>query len=640
MSWALLTPLYLLGGLAVAVPIIVHWRRQRRQPRPFPSLRFILGSEIRTQGWRKLMRWLVLACRMLVFLLLALAFAGPRLLQQFGAVEQATVLLVDESASMRAGTRWAEAVAAAAEVAGRRDPKHQVALVRFGRSAKLVTPLDGPEADGLPAALEALEPSYEKTDVDQALRLADDLLRGHPAPRLSVVAVSDMTAPWLDVRWETPLSPGIEFATPPLEPAAAANLAVVKVTVPRSHWGTEPELPVEAEIRNFSGRAWTGPVRCLLAEREAGEQAVTVPPQAARTVRFAVSAAGATEPLAGEMRIEPADGFAPDDRRHFVIDYARPVRVGRWPAGPAAAGQDRFLKTAVMPWPTGGDNRFAFSPIEPDAPGPLRDSADVIVIDHGTPLAAPASAALREFVAGGGGLVVILQGQTRQQDWDREWLGLTVEAPREPTPLREPRTPLRIDFTHPVLAPLSGPEGGNLFGIRVRGWQPFRLDRGRSLMALADDEPLLAVRDLAAGRVAVFALPLDRRWSDWPIQPNFLPLMHRLLDWMLERGGRPAELLVGDAAPDGKVVTEPGFWRDPATGLVRAVNLDPAESDLTPVTLPDLAARLTNPVAESAPGTATAASSPEDGRSFAWWLLGLVLLLEIGELALANRTPG
>ena len=98
MSWALLTPLYLLGGLAVAVPIIVHWRRQRRQPRPFPSLRFILGSEIRTQGWRKLMRWVVLACRMLVFLLLALAFAGPRLLQQFGAVEQATVLLVDESA--------------------------------------------------------------------------------------------------------------------------------------------------------------------------------------------------------------------------------------------------------------------------------------------------------------------------------------------------------------------------------------------------------------------------------------------------------------------------------------------------------------------------------------------------------------
>ena len=191
-----------------------------------------------------------------------------------------------------------------------------------------------------------------------------------------------------------------------------------------------------------------------------------------------------------------------------------------------------------------------------------------------------------------------------------------------------------------MLAPLSGPEGGNLFGVRVRGWQPFRLDRGRSLMALADDEPLLAVRDLAAGRVAVFALPLDRRWSDWPIQPNFLPLVHRLLDWMLERGGRPAELLVGDAAPDGQVVTEPGFWRDPATGLVRAVNLDPAESDLTPVTLPDLAARLTNPVAESAPGTATAAASPEDGRNFAWWLLGLVLLLEIGELALANRTPG
>jgi hypothetical protein len=190
-----------------------------------------------------------------------------------------------------------------------------------------------------------------------------------------------------------------------------------------------------------------------------------------------------------------------------------------------------------MPWPTGGDNRFAFAAVEPDAASPLSDQADVIVIDHGTRLSTEAAAALREFVATGGGLMVILQGEAVQQDWDRDWLGLALDAPREPSPLREPRTPVRVDFTHPVLTPFSGPEGGNLFGIRIRGWQPFRLDRGRSLIALADDEPLLAVRDIGAGRVAVFALPLDRRWSDWPIQPNFLPLVHRLLDWMLERGG-------------------------------------------------------------------------------------------------------
>lgn len=641
MIWALLTPLYLLGGLAAAVPVIVHWRRQRRQPRPFPSLRFILRSEIRSQGWRRLMRWLVLACRVLVFLLLALAFAGPRLLQSSGGVEEATVLLVDESCSMRAGTRWADAVAAAADVAGRRSPRHQVALVSFGRTAKVVSPLTGPEADGLPAAIRSLAATHEKTDVEQALRLADDLLRGHPAPRRSIVAVSDMTAPWLDVRWNVPLSPGITFAEPPLQPGVVHNRAVVKVTAPRSHWGSEQEIPVEAEIRNFSSREWTGRVRCLLDDVEVGEQPVSLPAQATSTVRFTVSAAGKTAAIAGEIRLAADDGFAADDRRYFRVEYARPVRLGRWPAGGAAGRDDRFLTTAVMPWPDGGDNRFAFGPLDPAAPEKLREVADVVVLDHGTPLEPAAVAALEEFVAGGGGLLLLLQGQTRQQAWEREWLGLTVEPAREPSPLREPRGPDRIDFTHPVLAPLSGPDGGNLFGIQIRGWQPFRLDAGRPLLVVGDDDPLLAVRDVGDGRVAVFALPLDRRWSDWPIQANFLPLVHRLLEWMLERGGQSADLLVGDAAPDGEIVTEPGFWRHPTEpGIVRAVNLDPSESDLTPITLPDIAARLTSPAADAAAGPAAAATSPQNGSDLAWRLLGLVFILEICELALANRTPG
>ena len=194
-----------------------------------------------------------------------------------------------------------------------------------------------------------------------------------------------------------------------------------------------------------------------------------------------------------------------------------------------------------MPRPEGDDNRFSFGLLEPDTlddADAVRDAADIVVLDHGTPLAPTAAAALRGFVEAGGGLVLILQGQERQQAWERDWLGLALDAPREPSPLREPGTPARIDFTHPVLAPLSGPEGGNLFGLQIRGWQPFRLEQGRTLVALADDAPLVAVRDVGEGRVAVFALPLDRRWSDWPIQPNFLPLVHRLLDWMLERGGR------------------------------------------------------------------------------------------------------
>lgn len=69
----------LLGGLLAIVPIVMHMMG-RRQPKPitFPAIRFVRQTAITAQrGW-SIKRWLLLALRTLLVLLLAVALASPR----------------------------------------------------------------------------------------------------------------------------------------------------------------------------------------------------------------------------------------------------------------------------------------------------------------------------------------------------------------------------------------------------------------------------------------------------------------------------------------------------------------------------------------------------------------------------------
>ena len=69
----------LIGGLAAIAPILLHMLG-RRQPKPiiFPAIRFVRQTAITAQrGW-SIKRWLLLALRVLMVVLLAIALSSPR----------------------------------------------------------------------------------------------------------------------------------------------------------------------------------------------------------------------------------------------------------------------------------------------------------------------------------------------------------------------------------------------------------------------------------------------------------------------------------------------------------------------------------------------------------------------------------
>src|ERR671925_1301904 len=73
-----LTPLFLVGLGAIAIPVLLHLiQRERRNVVQFPSLMFLRRIPYQSVRRRRIRHWLLLAMRLAAMLLVVLAFARP-----------------------------------------------------------------------------------------------------------------------------------------------------------------------------------------------------------------------------------------------------------------------------------------------------------------------------------------------------------------------------------------------------------------------------------------------------------------------------------------------------------------------------------------------------------------------------------
>ncbi|MGA2035820.1 MAG: BatA and WFA domain-containing protein, partial [Thermoguttaceae bacterium] len=134
MSFA--APLFLLVGLAAAIPVVLHLvNRRRARQAVFPTLRFLKISVEQTRRRKRIHDVLLMLLRAAILLLIALGLAGPtvtkiRLL--FGRAHTAAVIVLDNSTSMGmadgARTRFETATAAAFRILDELGDGDQVGL--------------------------------------------------------------------------------------------------------------------------------------------------------------------------------------------------------------------------------------------------------------------------------------------------------------------------------------------------------------------------------------------------------------------------------------------------------------------------------------------------------------------------------
>ncbi|MEY4483931.1 MAG: hypothetical protein RL693_1383, partial [Verrucomicrobiota bacterium] len=199
-----LFPLYMLGALAVAIPIMLHFRRQPPQKAvPFSTLMFLEQTPVPPKTKRKLEDWLLLALRCLALLLLALMFARPFMRSaalSSGGSSTNWCVLVDVSASMRREGAWQEMEKQLQQTLQSLKEEDNVSLITFDREPDVVFGFDawrntvtGSRKAALARVIKKIQPGWGGTDLGKVLVFASEQLTGlaDAAPK-RVVLISDM----------------------------------------------------------------------------------------------------------------------------------------------------------------------------------------------------------------------------------------------------------------------------------------------------------------------------------------------------------------------------------------------------------------------------------------------------------------
>lgn len=642
----LLAPLFLLGVLAVGLPIWLH-RLSSENPnkQAFSSLMFLEPGEPRRVLAKNLQYLLLLALRIGFLVLLALAFAGPAVWRTpaAGGGDGATLSLVvlDASASMAHRDRWSDAQEAARDVIAGLGAEDIGQVVAVGRTAELLTQQTRDTAV-LRAAVANAEPGVFRLDFGGLVDALDGIVRAAELP-VEIHIVTDAQRTGLPSR----------FAD--LAPAGNAALRIHNVGAagPSDNWAIESlggsaiTGALQATVTSFAASPATKGVVLELDGEVVERKEIALAPGETARVEFAPLAlrAGSNRVAA---RFATSDDFAVDDLRFIALQRPEPRPV-LLIAG-SLRGRETLFFTAAL-------ETLGALAIEPETTTidgledlTLGDFHFVVVAEAGV-LRPSDMAAFEDYVESGGAVLLALgPGST----------GLT-EVPLTRQPLAPVALSTRdlatgigvIETSHPALRGLEALRGG-----RFRRYAGLQAAPGDTvLLGLETGAPLLLERELGAGRVLVYGSTLDREWNDLAVQPVYVPFVSGLANHMLGNAGFTSEAALGSTlalramglaggqvfdtagevalglgGTDDVLLDQIGFYEVVGGGVSQflAVNFDTLESNLS-VMDADAIGRWQRLGSEPGQGvTVTAAGEPELAP-LGLWVLALLALLIVME---------
>jgi hypothetical protein len=670
---AFLNPIFLLGAMAAAIPVLVHLVRRTRAARmEFASLMFLRRIEQKTIRRRTIRNLLLLLMRCAALLLLAVAFSRPYFTSQnplaAGADQSSSVILLDASYSMRYPGVFDRAREAAREVVNRAAAEERIALVLFGRGYEILMPLKASRAEAL-ALLDQAGPGLDATDYLQAVGAADALLKdAGPGPKRIYLISDFQSSGWNRAAPPVKISPGVELIPRDASAPDTANLAVVDVEADPVVYTQKYAGKVVAHVANFSpdtieDRAIDLKLNDLVVER----RQIRLDPFASRLIEF--SGFNITEGSNRATVEITGDQFALDNKFHFTVRRDDQTRTLAIETASRGRSQTFFLQHALA---AGENSQYALSVKTTGAVNPTEiDSYKTIIVNDTSGISDGLARSIASFVERGGGLIIAAGKHTDADEFNRLFGAVSPAQIGDVVQSRSYALMSQVKEDHPVFGAFA--RSGRLTSTRVYAYhRSTPTERASVIAALDDGTPMIIEGLYGRGKVLLVTTSLDTSWNDLPLTPMFLPLVRQMLEYLagqpLESSYRVGQMLAVPPDADGSLpavdnpgggrvddtkqtqasglsvaATELGFYRlryrDRAEYV--AVNLDTNESDLSKLNLEELMAGvLPEPGNQNNRATGYAGLTPEEieSRQRLWLpLLILALALFVAEALLARR---
>jgi len=665
-----LAPWFLAALAAVGLPVYIHLlRRQTTTPRPVSSLMFFERGIQSSTRHRRLRYLLLFALRALLMILLALVFANPFVRRSAASANDRLMLIaVDDSFSMRAGTRLADAKREALEMLATRRPSQRAQVMALGGELQVLTqPIQ--DAGALRAAVENIQPGDSHGNFGELGRGMRALTETVHTP-VDLHLFSDMQASNMPVNFADMVMPGnVSLVLHSVATAAVPNWTVESVEAPGLL--VDPKKArVLAVVAGHQTPAATRTVSLVINGVVAATKKVDVPADGRATVAFESLDVpyGASR---CEVRIDAADGFAADDASAFAVKRADPERV----LFMHQAGDSRSQLYFGAALAAAAQASFVLQPIIADQAADADPTKYAfVVLSDVTSIPSILENSLLQYVRNGGS-VLIAAGMSEGHRQKIPVFGESATDARYYSRSAGFSTVAQVDASHPAMKDAAGWADAKFYYATV-------VDAGHSRVVarLADGVPLVMDKQMGQGHVLLFASGFDNVTNDLPLNPAFVPFVDesarylagverlsgaRVVDSFIplrsvtnEVGGTGTTVEV--IGPDGKrplslqeeataqsfQLTHAGFYQIRfANGLdaLIAVNPDRRESglDLIPQDVLKLWSGSASTDAGSAQPVSAAATSEKKGAySLWWWIMLMILIAAVAESVLASRYLG
>jgi len=596
-----LYPAFLIGAVAIAVPIVLHFLKREEAPSvPFSAVRLLRRSQVDRAPRRRLRDMLLLAARITALLLLAAAFARPYV--QGAAPSPLHLIAIDRSYSMGGEARFSRARDLAREAIDAAPAGARVAVVAFDERVETIA--EPGTAGAARASLARVTPGYGTTQYRAVLDAIRELAGSAPG---RLVVVTDLQQSGWDAE-NRPVMPGEwTVAVKDIGPVPS-NVAVMAVASSADR--------LVATLRNAGQAPRQGRVRAIVGGREVIGTPYALAGFETRDFPLPWSTAAA----AVTVSIDDPGGLVPDNERYVVLG------AGRIPKALVLASGDRpglYVSRALQ---TSAGEEGA---IEAEVVAGARVStmtADelsgyaVIALLSTRGLDHKGREMLAAQVREGAGLLVtaspdveidVLQAMA-------DWQPRLEIAPQPDQAL----TLAATDPRHPIFRPF-GALAATLGQVRFeRSWRV--APDGWSVIArFSNGSAALVERTLGRGRVVLLASDLERRWNDLPLHPGFVPLALETIRYA--SGGRaPTREYLAGHAPD-RQAQAPGLYG--AAGRLIAVNVD-AKEGVSPRMPAEAFVKLVQQQSPSPPpGTNAVARAQQTEARQSYWRYGLLVMI-------------
>jgi Aerotolerance regulator N-terminal/von Willebrand factor type A domain len=597
-----LSPWFLAAAGAVALPLWLHLLRQYKStPQRFSSLMFFERRVQSSVKHRRLRYLALLAMRLALLLLLALAFANP-FINRTSAIagrRKLTVVAIDRSFSMRYGDRMQQAKAQAHRIVDGLGGRDFAQIAALDSHVENLTQLEA-DKGVLNAAIDSIQANDLASSFGEfarALRVLDQ----SSGMQIDAHLISDMQQSSAPAGFrDLELGPHTALALDAIGRPNAPNWAVETVSAPSRIYDAA-HTRLTATVAGWRTEAASKRVSLVLDGKTIASRDVGIPADGRAQVEFL----GFEVPYGahrGEIRLEPHDELVDDDSFAFSIERSDPRKVLFLYAG--GRPQQAFYYQAAME--SAADTGLVVEPQALELAGgdDFSKFAYVVLSDIGDP-GDRLTRLLEDYVRRGGRVLIALGERSASY-------GRAPISGDHYTASREAQGAGFVDSEDPAVAGAA-----HLDNVQFSGWMLITPGPGARVIAkLADGSPLLVEEQMGEGRLLIFTSSLDNSGNDFPLHASYVPFVAQTGRYLAGGEETPSSVVAGSPValrrsheqgtaadvigPDGRHelsiaegtkasafdLPRAGFYeivRADGQRLLMAVHADRRESDLTTI---------------------------------------------------------